>query len=219
MEEKENLNRYKRAYQDDFKFTGENLAMLKWYVFKIIEAGQSKYVILEGSEAIIKDYIKQLDLPSNVEIVHDYFENYETAILFDIIEMGFILEHVDDPVLILKRFKKLLNKNGSIFIAVPNAKSLHRMLGYRAGLLDDIFKLSEYDLSLGHKRYFDLESITDLILKSDLKIIRTEGIFLKPFTTDQLKKIDLPAEIFRALYEMGQRYPEISNAILIEAEV
>ena len=40
-------------------------------------------------------------------------------------------------------------------IVVPNARSLHRLIGERAGLIDDLYRLSEHDLAVGHRRYFD----------------------------------------------------------------
>lgn len=244
--ESNKLNDFKDAYLDDFKYDDENISMLNWYANKILEKigtnssinilslgighqvvsktiidalnpSSSKYTIIEGSDEIIKRYVNSQVLPENMEIVHSFFESYRANDLFDVIEMGFVLEHVDDPALVLNRFKEFLKKNGTIFIAVPNARSLHRMLGYHAGILNDPFKLSKYDLELGHKRYFDIDSIKALISKCELTIKRIEGIYLKPFTTDQLNRLDLPAEVYKALYEMGVQYPEISNSIVIEA--
>ena len=63
--------------------------------------------------------------------------------------MGFILEHVDDPLLILRHFR-ISRPDGRMFLAVPNAEVLNRRLGQLAGLLDDVTELSENDQLLGH---------------------------------------------------------------------
>jgi len=68
--------------------------------------------------------------------------------------MGFVLEHVDDPSAIIAKYTGYLEQNGRMFIAVPNSQSMHRRLGYMAGLMEKIDILSSADLQLGHKRYF-----------------------------------------------------------------
>jgi 2-polyprenyl-3-methyl-5-hydroxy-6-metoxy-1,4-benzoquinol methylase len=130
--------------------------------------------------------------------------------------MGFILEHVDDPVVILNKYKTYLKENGIIFISVPNAKSLHRLIGFEAGLLDDMYKLSVHDLELGHKRYFDLEKIKDLISNSNLDVKNCFGLMLKPITGDQMQKLGWDSTIFDALVKIGHTYPELSNCIYLE---
>jgi len=248
METTEDLNTYKEAYNSSFKFNEENLEMLSWYVNRLISAvyRQSnlkvlslgighrivsqtiinslknnllKYIIIEGAQDIIRDYLTMYNLPKGVEIVQSLFESFETDERFDVIEMGFVLEHVDDPYFILAHFKKFLKKDGSMFMAVPNARSLHRAVGHKAGCLDNMYKLSGHDLHLGHKRYFDYESLTKLVLALKLNVVRTEGIFLKPFATRQLQQLNLSKHIYKALYIVGQSYPEISNAILLEARL
>ena len=246
MKKNEDLSQYKTAYQNSFKFNDENQLMLQWYASRIIQKATvfdsvdmlslgighgtvsqaiirelekrlKRYVIVEGSRDIIEAYNDEFKPGHHVELIHSYFENYHTDHLFDVIEMGFILEHVDDPEYILKHYRPFLKKNGIVFISVPNAKSLHRLIGKKAGLLKDVFQLSDYDLQLGHKRYFDLESIKETIKKSGLKVVSTEGVFLKPVTTDQLRSLNLSNEIMIALLQIGMGYPDISNAILIEA--
>lgn len=242
---KHELDSFKDAYGGEFKFYDENVLMLSWYSQRIVKTMRSnnvksclslgighkivsrniieelspsldKYVIVEGSREIIDDFKSEAVLPSNVFIINSFFEEFNIKEKFDVIEMGFILEHVDDPLLILKKFMTLLNPHGLIFLAVPNAMSLHRLIGYEAGILDNLYSLSKYDLKLGHKRYFAMESLIKLVRSSGLKIKNTEGIFLKPFSTSQLKSLDLSPEVLNALCCTGVKYPEISNAIYVE---
>lgn len=243
---KNRLDGHKDAYHEEFKFHDENILMLSWYVQRIIKsikdnnvqslislgighkvvskkimavAGNllKKYLIIEGSKEIVNEFKQHTTLPTYVSVRNSLFEEFTTKIKFDAIEMGFVLEHVDDPLFIIKKYVSFLKQNGSVFIAVPNAKSLHRQIGYQAGILDNFYKLSKYDLELGHKRYFDMDSLVKLIIKSGLKIVNIEGIFLKPFSTSQLKSLELPPNIIRALCDLGTEYPAISNAIYIEA--
>jgi len=177
-----------------------------------------KYVIVDAAPQIIETFTRSLAaLPLGLELLHGFFETFNHSLRFDVIEAGFILEHVDDPALVLRRMHQFLAPDGVIFIAVPNARSLHRILGHVAGFLPDIYALSPADSALGHKRYFDLKSLTALVSEAGFRVVRTKGMLLKPFTTGQLNKLDLSPSVWKALLEVSADYPEISNSIYLEA--
>ena len=237
-----NLNKNINAYKKEFKYDFDNKIMLKYYPKRIIEKlvngsllelglghgytireffnHVSMYTILEGSSAVIQNFASnEPHLYKKTNIVKSYFEEFETKKKYDNILMGFILEHVENPDLILKKYKKILNKNGKLFIAVPNAESLHRQIGFYAGHLDNLKKLSEADLLLGHKRYYDKQELINLVIKYKFKILSIEGIFLKPLMSSQLQALNLPYDVINGMLEIGKKYPELSNAILMELTV
>ncbi|MBE3092242.1 MAG: methyltransferase domain-containing protein [Actinobacteria bacterium] len=174
------------------------------------------YRILEGSKEIIEKF-KRDNSNINVDIKHIYFEDYESEDKFDNIVIGFILEHVDSPELIISKFKKHLKSNGKMFITVPNSEALNRRFGYESGLLKKIDYLSEEDKQLGHKRYFNKEKLLKMIESCGLKAKSIEGLFLKPITTEQIIKLNLSEEILMAMLKVGVHYPELCTGILIEA--
>jgi SAM-dependent methyltransferase len=135
----------------------------------------------------------------------------------DAVEMGFVLEHVADPDRLVRRYAGFLAKGGLAAIAVPNARSLHRLVGQRAGLLDDLYRLSEHDLALGHRRYFDLGSLKRLVEGAGLRIGACEGILLKCLTTGQLSRLGLDERVLEAFCEIGADHPDIANSIYLEA--
>lgn len=182
----------------------------------------SQYSIVEGAKEIIEKFLtEKADLKNETRfhIHHSFFETFQTNQKFDAIEMGFVLEHVDDPGQVISHFKQFLNPDGIIFISIPNAKSLHRLIGYEAGLLKDMYQLSQYDLELGHQRYFDLDSIQTLVSNCGLKIGKTAGLMLKPITGKQMEELQWEENIFNALLTIGEKYPEISNCIYLEASL
>ena len=177
-----------------------------------------RYVIVDGAPQIIKSFCSSLEvIPQGLELIEGWFETFKYPIRFEVIEAGFILEHVDDPRLVLTRLHQFLEPNGRIFIAVPNARSLHRLLGREANLLDDVYALSSSDLALGHKRYFDLNTLSTLVYDSGFKVVKAEGMLLKPFTTGQLESLKLTPAVWVALLKLSADYPDISNAIYLEA--
>jgi SAM-dependent methyltransferase len=248
MNQEENLNAYKDAYEVQFKFYDENQwylaqyaslmsdTILKESLKSVLSLGIghqvvsnqllsllkenviSNYEIVEGSASIISNF---LNANQNISIgVHEsFFENFDSVKKFDAIEMGFVLEHVDDPLLILKRFKSFLNPGGTIFVSVPNARSLHRLIGHKAGLLNNMYSLSNHDLELGHKRYFDLDTISSNIEDAGYRIVKSKGLMLKPITGDQINQLKWDNNIISALMEIGLDYPEIANCMYLEAKI
>ena len=234
------------GYGADFPYHDENLLMLDWYASRLertlrerrarrllslgighqvvsrrlaslLGDGIEAYTIVEGSQARIDELALGGQLAAGVDVVHGYFEDYQPPQPLDAVEMGFVLEHVADPAQLLTRYAGFLAPGGVVAIAVPNARSLHRLLGERAGLLDDLYRLSEHDLAVGHRRYFDRARLVALVEGAGLRVTACEGILLKPLTTGQLERLALGSRVMRALCELGQDYPEIANALYLEA--
>jgi SAM-dependent methyltransferase len=235
------------GYGRDFPFYDENLLMLGWYATRLertlrargarrvlglgighqvvslrlaglVGSAIDAYTIVEGSRARIDELREGGGLGPRVEVVHGYFEEYAPPAPVDLVEMGFVLEHVADPALVLRRCAGFLAPRGVAAIAVPNARSLHRLVGQRAGLLDDLYRLSPDDLAVGHRRYFDRARLVALVEEAGLRVTACEGILLKPLTTAQLRRLDLGPRVMEALCSVGEEHPDIANALYVEAE-
>ena len=176
------------------------------------------YHIIDGSNELINLINNKYHLPDKFSLVHSLFEDYVPDIKFDLIEMGFVLEHFDDPALILKKFANYLNQSGKIIISVPNARSMHRIIGNLAGFLDDIYLLSEFDLNVGHKRYYDINTIVREIQQAGLTIESIQGLYLKPFTTEQMKSLNLNNKVQDALCKLSEFYTDLANNIFLQAK-
>ena len=236
-----NLDVHLAAYQGDNLYDFDNEILLTWYPRRVLQhAGSARsllelglghgystdifsrhfarHVVLEGSPAVIRNF-GDTHPDCRAEIIETYFESFDTSERFEVIVMGFVLEHVDDPVLIMRRCRDFLAPGGKMFLAVPNAEVLNRRLGQCAGLLDDLTLLSENDLLLGHKRYYSVASLDADITASGCRIDRMEGIYLKPFTTSQIVSMNLDQKIIDALCTIGIDYPELSCGLLAEISI
>jgi 2-polyprenyl-3-methyl-5-hydroxy-6-metoxy-1,4-benzoquinol methylase len=241
----ENLDAYKSAYTPQFPYHHDEELLLQAYSGKIVSrlenlrglrllslgiGGQTvsatlrarldiaEYHIIEGSGEIIAAYRNATSPPPNVIIHHDRFETASLDGCFDAIEMGFVLEHVEDPALVLRRFRKFLKADGILFTAVPNARSLHRLLGHAAGMLADIYALSPADRDLGHRRYFDARTFQETVSAAGYTIIQRDGLVLKPLATAQLQSLDFPPAIEGAFIKVGYSLPDICNGIMLMAK-
>lgn len=235
------LDRHVAAYQGDNIYDFDNELLLTWYPNRVLHyAGSAgsllelglghgltvdifsrrfrRHLVLEGSRAVIHNF--RTKYPNcRADIVETYFEDFSTEELFDVIVMGFILEHVDNPLLILRRFREFLAPGGRMFLAVPNAEVMNRRLGHLAGMLGDITELSENDRLLGHKRYYTVTSLREDVEKAGCGIDRLEGVYLKPFTTRQMLALNLDRKVLDALCALGVEYPELSCGLFAEISV
>lgn len=235
----QNLDNYIGAYGEDFDFSFDNEIILNWYPERIKSLTSSKsrvlelgighgytcnhfseyyreYSVIDGSSAVIEQFRSQF--PKNkANIIEGYFENFDSQPLFDVIIMGFVLEHVDSPLEILSMYRKFLAPGGCCFVAVPNAESLHRRFGHAAGLLKDMAILSSGDIALGHQRLYTVESLTAELESCNYTVSHVEGIFLKPLMTTQLKSLDLSEDILQGMCQVGVDYPELSAGFLFQA--
>ena len=233
-----NLDNYLKAYEGDLQYDFDNEILLNWYPYRIINYAKNaksllelglghgyttnilsknfdRHLVLDGSKAVIKNF--QTKFPEcKSEIVETYFETFKSDEKFDLIVMGFILEHVDNPIQILKHFKQFLSPNGRMFIAVPNAEVLNRRLGHFAGLLPDMQVLSENDFLLGHKRYYTVKTLSEDVKNAGYSIDLVEGIYLKPLTTSQMISLNFDKKVIEAFCEVGIDYPELCCGILVE---
>ena len=88
---------------------------------------------------------------------------------YDIIFLWHVLEHIHNPFLLIENLKENLNKNGEIFVAIPNYKSHDsKYYGkYWAG----------YDLPR-HLWHFTRESIYQIAKKTKFKIKKEKLLYL-----------------------------------------
>jgi 2-polyprenyl-3-methyl-5-hydroxy-6-metoxy-1,4-benzoquinol methylase len=175
-----------------------------------------KYKVLEGAQSIIDLFLEKYKNFKG-EITHIFFEEYDTTEKFDNIIMTFILEHVEDPKLVLKKYRKFLKEDGALFVAVPNFAALNKRIALEAGLINNMNVLSAADLQLGHRRLFDVDSIARLLNETGFVIECIEGVFLKPLTTSQILSLNLQKEVLEAFSKIGKNYPELSVGLLIKA--
>lgn len=234
----EDLNSVASEYRPNAATEIENDLILHWYpkrilsrlnlVDSLLELGLghgftaelfakacNRHVIVDGASTVI-DQFKQKHIDFTGELVLDYFESYTPEELFDVIVMGFVLEHVDDPDLILKRYRQFLMPGGKMYVAVPNAKSMNRRMGLELGLIDDIYSLNANDHALGHKRQFCLDTLRETLQKAGYRVTHEEGIYLKPLPLAILNTLPNFQDNLEAMCNIGIEFPELCVGLLME---
>ncbi|MDC0343523.1 class I SAM-dependent methyltransferase [bacterium] len=174
-----------------------------------------EHVVIEGSGLVIEHFRKSNPWYHG-KIIEGYFETCDPEGQFDLIVMGFVLEHVDDPVSIMDRYRQYLAPGGRLFVAVPNAKSLNRRLGLEMGLISDIYALNATDHQLGHQKNYCLETLTADAEAAGYQVVHEEGVYLKPLPLGVLKTMDDLDANLDAMLKVGVDYPDLCVAILVE---
>ncbi len=177
----------------------------------LVQTGK-KLTVVEGSELFCNNLRRRFP---EITVIHSLFENFETEESFDNIVMSHVLEHVIDPVDILKKAKGWLNPGGRILASVPNARSLHRQAGVLMGLLPVEDALNEMDIHHGHRRVFTPETFRAIFLQAGLKIEFFGGYWLKPLPNALLES--WPKDMLYAYMQLGERYPDIAAEIYVIA--
>jgi protein-L-isoaspartate O-methyltransferase len=125
-----------------------------------------------------------------------------------------ILEHLEDPVQVLLILSKYLSDNGTVYVLVNLANSLHRWLGVVMGDIEDVSKLSEADVRLGHHRVYDLKLLNQHISEAGMANKFQELFYVKPFPSFIMN--DLSMKIHHGLNKLAERFPEFSSYVYLE---
>jgi 2-polyprenyl-3-methyl-5-hydroxy-6-metoxy-1,4-benzoquinol methylase len=151
---------------------------------------------------------------ARVEYIEGWGESFTLNEKFDTISMDNLLEHVDDPIAVLKNCKKHLANAGRIVAQVPNAESITRRLGVLMGLIDSLGNISEQERTFfGHQRTYTLAQLEADAKKAGLRVLESGGILYKPLPNDTLEKICVEngeqwaKKFIDALLEFGKDRP------------
>jgi 2-polyprenyl-3-methyl-5-hydroxy-6-metoxy-1,4-benzoquinol methylase len=169
--------------------------------------------VVEGS-ALFCDSLRRR-FPT-VKVVHSLFEDFQPPGEFDTIVLGHVLEHVEDPVGVLRPVRQWLAPGGVVFGAVPNARSLHRQAAVVMGLLPQEDAMNGADIHHGHRRVFNPESFRSVFVAAGLRVDVFGGYWLKPISNGQLEK-SWTQPMLDAYMQLGERYPDIAGEIYVVA--
>lgn len=172
---------------------------------------------VDASEQLLK-IIGETMKGKNWTPVTSFFEDYEPEIRYDTVLATYVLEHVDDPGLVLRLAReKWLKEGGRIAVVVPHALSLHRRLSVEMGMSLHPAQLGETDHRMGHKHCFTCFEMEKLIVAAGFKIVESSGLICKVLPNAMLAQCN-DAQL-EGLFKLGLSLPiEYSGAIYFQAE-
>lgn len=147
---------------------------------KILDIGCGYNALLSARLAKKGAYITSLDIKLNAKLnelrnIHplegtfeehhlNFFDNY-----FDAVLLISVLEHLDNPVKVLRECHRILKPDGKLLINVPTWRG-KKFLEMQSFVLD----LAPMDEINDHKMYYDVRNLWPILIKAGFKPIDIE---------------------------------------------
>lgn len=156
-------------------------------------------------------------------ITHATFEDATLQGRFDTVVLTHVLEHLDDPVGVLRRVNdEWLSEGGRLLVACPNANAPSRQIAVRMGLISHHSAVTEAERLHGHRRTYALDTLERDAVAAGLRVVHRSGIFFKAlanFQWDAILKTDIVSQDYLdGCYALGQVYPDLCASIYLVCE-
>ena len=176
---------------------------------------------VEASDVAINEAKHKLG--DKVNFIHARFEKANLPKRYDNIVLTHVLEHLDDPVLVLKRINhEWLAKGGRFFLVCPNANAPSRQIAVKMGLITHNAAVTPSEAEHGHRCTYSLDTLERDATAAGLKVVHRSGIFFKAlanFQWDKLLQTDIISkEYLEGCYKLGQHYPDLCSSIFLICE-
>ncbi len=163
------------------------------------------------------------NLPESVMFIHGAFEEISLPRRYDNIVFTHVLEHLEDPVRVLRRINdEWLSEGGRLFLVCPNANAPSRQIAVKMGLISHNAAVTPAEAEHGHFRTYALDTLERDAVAAGLRVVHRSGIFFKAlanFQWDKLLKTDIISkEYLEGCYQLGQHYPDLCSSIFLLCE-
>lgn len=230
------LDNQGRKYAYSFDFDVMHPFMLKSFVpffqeGKLLELGSFKgdftslflpyfddITCVEASDEALK--IAKKNLGDKVKYFNALFEEVTLPDKYDNIILTHVLEHLDDPVSVLKRINdEWLTNNGFLFLVCPNANAPSRQIAVKMGLISHNSAVTPAEKEHGHNITYTFDTLERDAKAAGLKVVYRTGIFFKAlanFQWDKLLQTDIISkEYLDGCYQLGHHYPDLCSSIFL----
>lgn len=162
-------------------------------------------------------------LGDRLTYINELFETVSLPDKYDNIVLTHVLEHVDEPVTLLRRINdEWLSDTGRFFLVCPNANAPSRQIAVKMGLISHNSAITPAEKEHGHRITYTLDTLERDAKAAGLKVIHRSGIFFKSlanFQWDRLLNTDIISPAYlEGCYELGQQYPDLCSSIFLMCE-
>lgn len=213
------LRRYMMRTLDPFLPPGRALEM-GCYLGDVTEMLAERYAdltVLEASGELVSAAQKRLG--ARARFLQGTFETFDVTERFDAIFLMHTLEHLDDPVLVLRRAGGWLADSGRLFVVVPNANAPSRQIAVQMGLIPFNSAVTDAEREHGHRRTYSLDTLERDVVGAGLRIVQRGGVFFKPLANYQFDKLaggDVVSDGYlEGCYRLGMHYPDLCASIYV----
>lgn len=178
-------------------------------------------ICIEASDEAIN--IAKNKLVEKVKFINSTFENVNLSRKYDNIILTHVLEHLDDPISVMKRINdEWLSHTGRFFLVCPNANAPSRQIAVKMGLISHNSAVTSAEAEHGHRITYTFDTLERDVKAAGLNVIYHSGIFFKAlanFQWDRLLNTDIISpEYLEGCYQLGQQYPDLCSSIFLMCE-
>lgn len=176
---------------------------------------------VEASSSAIEEAKKKLG--DKVKFVNSVFEQATLPCRYDNVILTHVLEHLDEPTLVLRRINdEWLSEKGRLFLVCPNANAPSRQIAVKMGLITHNTAVTPAEEAHGHRRTYTLDTMERDATSAGLRVVHRSGIFFKAlanFQWDRLLDTDIiSSEYLEGCYKLGQQYPDLCSSVFLMCE-
>ena len=162
-------------------------------------------------------------LGDTVSFINSTFEEAVLPRRYDNIVMTHVLEHLDDPIKVLRKINdEWLAEDGRFFLVCPNANAPSRQIAVKMGLISHNAAVTPAEAEHGHRITYSLDTLERDAAAAGLKVVMRTGIFFKAlanFQWDRLLRTDIISDAYlEGCYQLGQQYPDLCSSIFLLCE-
>ncbi len=176
---------------------------------------------VEASDVAIEEAKQKLG--DRAHYVNALFEEVLLPKRYDHIVLTHVLEHLDDPILVMKRINdEWLAEGGRFFLVCPNGNAPSRQIAVKMGLISHNAAVTPAEAQHGHRRTYTLDTLERDAVAAGLNVVHRSGVFFKAlanFQWDRLLQTDIISEEYlEGCYALGQQYPDLCSSIFLMCE-
>ena len=176
---------------------------------------------VEASDEAIK--VASAEFGDKVKFVNALFETVNLPVKYDNIILTHVLEHLDDPIAVMKRINdEWLSNDGRFFLVCPNANAPSRQIAVKMGLITHNSAITPAEKEHGHRITYSLDTLERDAKAAGLNVVHRSGIFFKAlanFQWDRLLNTDIISkEYLEGCFQLGQIYPDLCSSIFLMCE-
>lgn len=162
-------------------------------------------------------------LVGTIEYHNALFETVKLPRKYDNIVLTHVLEHLDDPVAVMRRINdEWLADGGRFFLVCPKANAPSRQIVVKMGLITHNAAITPAEVAHGLRITYSLDTLERDVAAAGLRVVHRSGIFFKAlanFQWDRLLLTDIISqEYLEGCYALGQQYPDLCSSIFLMCE-
>lgn len=188
----------------------------------------AEFTVVEASTEFYENAVKLSENSAKkVKIIRGFFEDVvqggELSTDYDMIICASLLHEVEHPKALLEAIVSVCNSDTVVNIIVPNANSMHRLLGKAMGILADVHDMSESNVSFQQNTVFDKNSLTKMVTDCGFEVVEDGAFFVKPFSHKQMHEMVrggiLNREVLDGLYILGDYMAEYASELYVNCRI